>query len=233
MSVLAAAAMVLLWPGTATARAQDVHLGADFLTGFPVGKFSNNLRANGYGFSAYGLYGIPRIPMAIGLELGYMSYGSDQRREPLSPTIPETTVQVRTSNRILASHLLLRLHPCGGSVRPYVDGLVGFKYLYTRTSVKGNWSLEPIAVSTNMDDWALSYGLGGGVQLLLYKERPRRQKNRPVHLMLDAKLRYLRGSPADYLTRGSIRQENGQLVYDISRSRTDMLLTQIGITFRF
>jgi hypothetical protein len=134
MQLLTAAAIVLLSCGAGTVTAQDVHLGIDFLTGFPVGKFSNNLDANAYGVSAYGLYGIPRVPLRIGLELGYMIYGSEQRREPLSPTIPETTVKVSTSNRILAGHLLLRLQPCCGSVRPYVDGLVGFNYLYTRTS---------------------------------------------------------------------------------------------------
>lgn len=233
MPVLAVAALVLQWFSSGTASAQDVHLGADFLTGFPCGKFSSNLGANGYGVSAYGLYRIPRSPLGIGLELGYMVYGSEQRRETLSPAIPETTVKVRTSNRILAGHLLLRLQPCCGSVRPYADGLVGFKYLYTRTSVRSNWSLEPIAVATNLDDWALSYGLGGGVQVLLYQERPQRRKDRPVHILLDAKLRYMRGSPADYLTPGSIRQEDGKLVYYISRSRTDMLSTQMGITFRF
>jgi hypothetical protein len=51
--------------------------------------------------------------------------------------------------------------------------------------------------------------------------------------LLDAKLRYMRGSLADYLTQGSIRQEDGQLIYCVSKSRTDMLLTQVGITFRF
>jgi hypothetical protein len=162
-----------------------------------------------------------------------MIYGSEQRREPLSPTIPETTVNVGTSNRILASHLLLRVQPCCGNVRPYLDGLVGVNYLYTRTSVKGHWSLEPIAASTIQDDWAPSYGAGGGVQILVYRERPQRRKDRPVHILLDAKLRYLRGSPADYLTQGSIRQEGGQSVYYISKSRTDMLLVQSGITFRF
>jgi hypothetical protein len=230
---LTAAAILLLSCGVGTVTAKDVHLDADFLTGFPVGTFSNHLDANGHGVSAYGLYGIPRVPFRIGLELGYMVYGSEQRREPLSPTIPETTVIVRTSNRILAGHLLLRLQTCCGDVRPYVDGLLGFNYLYTRTSVKSNWSLEPIAASTNLDDWALSYGAGGGVQILLYRERPQRRKDRPVHILLDAKLRYMRDSPADYLTQGSIRQEGGQLLYYVSNSRTDMLLTQLGITFRF
>jgi hypothetical protein len=231
--VLAVVAMGLMPSGVGIALAQNVHLGVDFLTGFPRSEFSNNLGANGYGFAAYGLYGMPRVPLGIGLELGYMNYGSEQRREPLSPTIPDTTVKVRTSNSILTNHLFLRLQPRRGSVRPYADGLIGFKYLYTRTSVRGEGSSEPIAVSTNLDDWALSYGAGGGVQILLYQERAQRSKGRPAHILLDAKLRYIRGSRANYLTRGSIRQENGRVIYDISRSRTDMLVTQLGITFRF
>ena len=120
-----------------------------------------------------------------------------------------------------------------GSVRPYADALVGFKYLYTRTSVKGNWGSGSIASSTKLDDWTLSYGAGGGVQILLYQERSQRQKKRPLHILLDVRLRCMRGSTADYLTRGSIRWENGQVVYDIRRSRTHMMWTELGVTFRF
>jgi len=233
ISALTVAALGLMPSGAGIALAQDVHLGVDFLTGLPHSEFSNNLGANGYGIAAYGLYQMPRVPIGIGFELGYMKYGSKQRREPLSPTLPDTTVKVRTSNNILTNHLFLRFQPRLGSVRPYADGLIGFKYLYTRTSVQGEGSSEPIAVSTNLGDCALSYGAGGGVQILLYQEQAKRSKGRLAHILLDAKLRYIRGSRADYLTPGSIHQENGQVIYDIRRSRTDMLVTQLGIALRF
>jgi hypothetical protein len=75
--------------------AQDIHLGLDFLTGFPRGEFSNNLNANGYGVAGYGLYGIPRVPLGIGVEFVYMNYGSQERMDQLSPTIPDAMVKVR------------------------------------------------------------------------------------------------------------------------------------------
>jgi hypothetical protein len=233
LPVLVIAAMVLLPSSASIAMAQDIHLGLDFITSFPRGEFSNNLNANGYGVAGHGLYGIPRAPLGIGLEFVYLNYGSQERRDQLSPTIPDATVKVRTSNNIFASHLLLRLQPYRGSVQPYADGLLGFKYLYTRTSVKGSWGTGSIASSTNHDDWTLSYGAGGGVQILLYQERPQRQKKRPRCILLDGRLRYMRGSPADYLIPGAIHWKDGQAIYDIRRSRTDMLWTQLGVTFRF
>ncbi|HKE03376.1 MAG TPA: hypothetical protein VKE91_04920 [Blastocatellia bacterium] len=50
---------------------------------------------------------------------------------------------------------------------------------------------------------------------------------------MDANVRYLRGSQAEYLKKGSIRQENGLAVFDVLSSRTDVIAVQIGVTFRF
>jgi hypothetical protein len=46
-------------------------------------------------------------------------------------------------------------------------------------------------------------------------------------------VRYLRGGRAEYLRKGSIREVNGSVVYDVFSSRTDVLAVQAGVTFRF
>ncbi len=59
-------------------------------------------------------------------------------------------------------------------------------------------------------------------------------RERPVALQLDIGLRYLLGSEADYLKRGSIKRVDGNIRYDIERSMTDVIHPMIGIraTFR-
>ena len=52
-------------------------------------------------------------------------------------------------------------------------------------------------------------------------------------IALDTKVRYLRGSRADYLKEGSVRRENGAVVFDVLNSRTDVVSLQIGVTFRW
>ncbi|MCX6132531.1 MAG: hypothetical protein NTU47_01845 [Ignavibacteriales bacterium] len=41
------------------------------------------------------------------------------------------------------------------------------------------------------------------------------------------------GSQAEYLREGSIRRVSGQVVYDINKSKTDLLMIQLGLEFRF
>ncbi|MGE0461006.1 MAG: hypothetical protein AB7Q16_06525 [Vicinamibacterales bacterium] len=39
------------------------------------------------------------------------------------------------------------------------------------------------------------------------------------------------GGKADYLREGAIRREGGQAFFDVSRSRTDVVLVYLGIAF--
>jgi opacity protein-like surface antigen len=117
------------------------------------------------------------------------------------------------------------MQPRHGAVRPYVDGLIGFKYLYTNTTIEIDTENSPS--DTNLSDVTLSYGVGGGVQVQLTSSR-----RRPV-VLLDAGVRYLRGGRAEYLREGSIQREDGVVFFDVLRSRTDVVTAQVGVTFRF
>jgi opacity protein-like surface antigen len=123
------------------------------------------------------------------------------------------------------THFVARAQPRHGAVRPYADGLVGFKYLFTNTSI--DIDSENGASDTNLSDLTLSYGLGGGLQVRLTSSA-----KRPV-VLIDAGVRYLRGSRAEYLREGSIRRENGAVFFDVLSSRTDVVTAQVGVTFRF
>ena len=212
--------------GQATAaRAQEMQLGFDFLTVFPRGEFRDNVSNNGYGASGHFLVRLKQSPILVGADLGGVVYGSETRRVGLLPDIPDVRVDVKTTNNIFLTHFLVRAQPRQGRVRPYVDGLIGFKYLFTSTTIEIDTEDNPS--DTNLSDVTLSYGVGGGVQVQLTSNR-----HRPA-VLLDAGVRYLRGSRAEYLREGSIRREGGVVFFDVLRSRTDVVTAQVGVTFRF
>ena len=218
--------------------------GLSFMVGVPQGAFSSNVSDPGFGLDLYGGLGLAPSPFALGLDIGFLVYGRDVRNVPFSSTVgPAVTVDVVTKNNIAQSHLILRLQPQSGTVRPYVDGRFGFKYLFTETRVRDerNFDNEDIASSNNFDDFALSYGAGAGVAIRLL--RPQTEPAEPgapsigtVELVIGAK--YVLGSEADYLREGPIedRNENGRLdqsELDIARSRTTLLEPHLGVQVRF
>lgn len=208
-------------------QAQDFQLGIDFTAAIPKGEFKKNIDSNGYGIGTQFLFGIKKSPFLVGADLGFVTYGAEEFRQSLSETIPEVRVKVRTTNNILLSHFLLRAQKREGTVRPYIDGLVGLKYLYTRTSVTNDFNDEAFASSNNFSDSTFSYGVGGGAQFLLANTGGKRD------ILLDMKVRYLKGSNAEYLKKGSIVRGGGQVFFDTLSSRTDLVTVQIGVTFRF
>jgi hypothetical protein len=229
-NLLRAGALMLLLlclGDSSPAKAQQLQFGIDFTTVIPRGEFSRNVTNNGYGVGGQFLYGLGRTPLLLGVDAGFVTYGSDEHKEPLSQTIPEVRVKVRTNNNIVLTHLLLRAQPRTGNLRPYADALIGFKYLFTDTSILNDFSGEELASTKNLSDLTFSYGFGGGVQVRLGR------LGRNQDISLDGKLRYLRGARAEYLKEGSIRRENGSVFFDVLSSRTDVLTVGVGVTLRF
>jgi hypothetical protein len=216
------------------ALAQKLEAGVDFLTGLPQNEFRDKTREVGYGVSGHVGYFIRDTPVMVGADIGYLRYGTEKRRESLSETIPELSVDVKTTNNILMLHGFARLQPQDGAVRPYVEGLYGFKYLFTRTSITDNWYDETIASATNYDDLVASRGLGAGVDIKLWNGHKHPGGSGVFDISLNLSANYLWGSKAGYLKKGSIiRNEDGSLTYLIYRSKTDMLTPHFGLRVRF
>jgi opacity protein-like surface antigen len=218
--------LILTISGSTSVSAQEFQLGIDFAGVFPQSEFKETLNENGYGVGGQFLFRLGSSPVLVGGDLVFANYGLESREEPISTTLPNLRVRVDTENYVVMPHLLLRLQPNKGAVRPYVDGLVGFKYLATTTTISDDYDNDVIDSDTELSDTAFSYGIGGGVQIELAKF----QKNA---ILLDTKVRYIRGGNAKYLKEGSIQQVNGQTTFDVLSSRTDVLTTQVGVTFRF
>jgi len=218
------ALLVLLLPSLALGQ---VGISGYFTIALPQGEFDEAVEKNGFGLTGQALFSVPGSPVSIGGSFGGVIYGSEKREEPFSTTIPDVTVDVETNNYILLGHLVLRIQPPAGPFRPYAEGVIGFHYLFTQTTIKSQE--EDVASDTNFDDGVLSYGGGGGIMFQVYDGG----STKPVSVYIDAGARYLKGGKARYLKEGSIRREDGRVLYDIEESETDFLAIHIGATVQF
>ncbi|GAB4287657.1 MAG: hypothetical protein Kow0098_04540 [Ignavibacteriaceae bacterium] len=223
----ASALIILLIFNAKPLTAQDA--GLNFILAFPQGEFKENIDRLGFGFGGEFMFLTPGTgsPFGIGINAGFINYGSETRREPFSLTIPDVTVDVDRSNNLINFHLLFRIAPYAGKLRPYAEGLFGGAYIFTETTIRSQGQ-EEVASSTNFDDFAWNYGAGGG---LMYEVH--RNESDGSAFFIDLKARYLFGSEAEYLKEGSVIIQDGQVTYEVSRSKTDLLTVQLGIIYFF
>lgn len=206
--------------------------GFSFGVGIPQAEFGDKLDNVGFGIGVNGVVGLQGIPIMVGGDLNFMIYGHERRFEPFSTTIPDVTVKVVTDNNIASGHLFLRLQPEKVKIKPYADALIGFKYLYTDTKITNDGFEEfEIARSTNFNDTALSYGVGTGIQIMVY-ERDENSRS-SVDVSIDFGIKYLFGTDASYLKEGSIRRENGRVNFDLTHSKTTLMIPYLGATVSF
>ncbi len=133
--LFAVAFAILLMPFAAEAQVVP-EASVAFSLGFPSGEFRDHVPSVGIGLDLTGGIQLPGSPVFLGAEFGFLIYGHESRREPFSTTIPDVEVRVITTNNLINGHLFLRLQPGVGSVRPYFDAFIGFKYLFTLTEIK-------------------------------------------------------------------------------------------------
>lgn len=226
---------------TGAGRAQDIpasiQAGLGVIGGFPVGQFGDNVENPGIGISGHLGYRFPQSPVIFGLDMAYLIYGRESRNERFSTTIPDVSVNVVTDNNILMTNFFLRLQPREGPFRPYIDGLFGFHYLFTKTSIRD--IPEPfgdeIASSINFSDVAFTYGGSVGFMLEVYDGRAARSRtNRGIRTVsIDIRMRYRDGAEALYLKRGDILRTSGQTALNLTRSETNIVVVFIGAAVEF
>jgi len=216
--------------GTAQSRFQ---VGLNFTPIFPQGGFKDQIGGMGWGGSLDFAYRIPRSILSVGASFGYYIYGYRSRFEPLSLTIPDMWVKVSTTNAVVTGHAFLRLQPLRGSLRPYLDGLIGIQHLTTDTRVHLDGDNDSGYPSSNhWRDTVPSYGFGGGLMILLNRQGRYRTRGR-LRIALDLGFRYLKGGTAQYLTEDAIEAIGDEIFYYISESRTDIITARLGVIFSF
>ncbi len=245
-TVLAVLAVLAFLSRTSPASAQESAPAVDvppvFITGigilggFPAGEFGENVTNPGVGISGFMGYMIPRTPAVIGLDLGYLIYGHERRKEQFSLTIPDVLVDVVTENNIFKMNAFLRLQTDTDPLRFYVEGVVGFNYLFTSTTIEESDRISghDVASSRNLEDFAFTKGVGGGVLIELWRSDERTPQNRSLRTVsLDFRMRYHDGSEADYLRRGDIVRKSGSAELNITKSTTDLITAHLGVAIDF
>lgn len=207
----------------------------DFVVAQPQGDFAKYLKNSPIGGGFNLAYRLSRSPLVIGLSLNLLQYGREVRTKMLSPNIPELYVDVVTANYMLLGHVFVRFWPQKGKIRPYIEGLIGFNYLETNTSLENaytGYGSYSFISAKNASDWASSLGLGGGLTLRVATIGSKKPSP-PFTLQIDMGLRYLRGSEARYLRKGDIERFEGVAIYHFCQSRTDLLRGSISLYLWF
>jgi hypothetical protein len=226
-------------PDTTEAPNISGQVSGGIIGGVPVGGLRNNV-GTGAGIRLSLAGWMDQRPVLLGLDLGFFGYGHVEEEVPFSSTVgPRVPVEVSTSNNVLETHLTARLQSRTGRFRPYAEALAGFKYLFTRTRIDeddfGGDLGDEVASSTNFNDFALSGGVGAGIDIQVYRQDNPAKQVRRVDLHLG--VQYLLGQEAEYLTEGALSDQNGngqldRSELDIRRSRTTFLQPTFGVTIR-
>ncbi len=196
--------------------------GLSFLIGFPLGEFNDFIDASpGFGFFLQ--YNVDKRGMfGLRLDGSVVFYGSETTRRPLSLTVQRVEVEVVTENEIFSLSLGPQFTVPEGSVRPYMNGSLGFSYFSTTSSVRGENATEAFASSKNFDDFTFAVAAGGGLLIHLSKR-----------VFLDRSGRYLWNGEVRYLREGSIKEApDGSISFRPIESETNLLLLQIGVSIR-
>jgi hypothetical protein len=223
------------------AAAIDFQAGGGFVVAVPRGELGENIENTGLGLELHGGIWLGASPVMLGAQLGFLNYGSESRREPFSLTIPDVEVEVTTTNSIYSGHLMLRLAPRLPGVRPYAEGVVGFKNFETTTKIEeidGDPDEDPIAESTNLGDTVFSYGGSAGLMFRVWRsglgsDAPDGMLGEDFDVWLDLRFGYQGGGEAEYLKEGAITRGPDGVEYDISRSSTELMLFQVGAAVTF
>lgn len=208
-------------------------IGGGFMIGSPKGEYKDSNPHTGYGLQLQGMLISPSedSPFGIGIDLGFLIYSSDTETRPLSYTIPDVFVDVNRTNSIANMHFVFQVSPFQGIIQPYGELYGGGAYLFTKTDVTDNGYFDDhIASEVNYDDFAWSYGIAGGIKVLISEG----DFNSP-EIYLDFKTRFLSGSNARYLTKNDVVIDRGARIvtYYPRESETDLLTFTIGVEARF
>ncbi|HAS45868.1 MAG TPA: hypothetical protein DCS93_35630 [Microscillaceae bacterium] len=238
---------------TSSSQAQ-IHFGLNLSGGFPLNEFQEQNPNSGFGVNLNAFFPFaPKVPVYIGFDFGFQGMGTRNVQKNINVNILTTSIPINfdiaTSNNMVNGHVVLKAKLPLPLVQPYAEGLIGFKHFYTRTSIRDITSTSSIinveelrrnselAGETLQQSTALSYGFGGGFQIMFGGGQ----------FGLNLGARYLLGGQASYYTREDIRDfdvtittnngtSNNELGSTVGgnniqprTSRTDMIMAHLGI----
>jgi len=195
-----------------------------FTTAFPVNEFESFTDDVGFGGNIEMLFISPskQKPVALGISFSYLGQGLSLFYDPCEC---ETYIDNNRAINYLNLSMILQVAPTGGTVRPYIETFFGGSYIFSNTEIEVSYYSQE---NLYIDDWAWTYGFGGGIKFLLGTE-----ENEDGTFYLDIKGRYLMSSDIHLLDRNSIRYANDQFYYDINQTQINFIAVQIGVVHYF
>jgi hypothetical protein len=195
-----------------------------FTTAIPVNEYQDFDNEVGYGGNLEFFFISPskEKPIGMGVSLSYIGQGLYFYDDPCDC---ETNVGNNRANNFINLNMILQVAPTGGTVRPYLETLFGGSYIYSNTDII---TLDYNSVNLYVDDWAWTYGVGGGFKFLLGAD-----ENGDGSMYLDLKGRYLMSSDVNMLDRNSIRYANNIFYDSVKETQINFVAIQIGFVLYF
>jgi len=203
-------------------------IGGNFQLGIPQRQLKRNLDKTSWGFGG-SLLGKLRgdHPVFVGIDFSIQTFDSETlfEQELFNGVLEE--FQITTKNHVMNTHFFVRYQPeFNFFIQPFVEGLLGAKWFYTRTVITDVNDNSGGNLSSDFDrgDWAASFGAAVGFQINLSRN----------YLFLEGRCAYLKGTSAEYLVRRA--DDPGGYINPIDafepmNSVTDLLIPQIGLKF--
>lgn len=191
---------------------------------FPVNEYGVFDNEDGWGSSLEIFIFSPskQKPVGLGFSFSFIGQGWYTYYDPYNDEYIWTD---NRANNFINGHLILQLAPTGGTVRPYIETLFGGSYIFSESEfVDFNYT----TFNLYYDDWAWSYGAGGGIKFLLTSD-----ENGNGSLWLDLKGRYLMSSDVSIIDRHSIRYANNSFYYDVQEIQINFVTVQVGLMLCF
>lgn len=195
-----------------------------FTTAIPVNEYQNFDDEVGYGANIEFFFLSPskEKPIGMGVSLSYLGQGLYFYEDPCDC---ETYLGDNRANNFVNLSMILQVAPTGGTIRPYIETFFGGSYIYSNTNII---TLDYTSVHLFVDDWAWTYGVGGGFKFLLGAD-----ENGGGSAYLDVKGRYLLSSDVYLLDRNSIRYANNIFYDSVKETQINFVAIQIGLVLYF
>lgn len=223
-TLVASAGAQMVDDGLVPLRPSRAAAGISFVVAQPLGEFRDNVTAAFGGEGHFVLRASENSVIGLRFEGGFLNYGHEHKRVPLSTTLGRIQVDLNTNNNIALLGVGPQLMVPRGPVRPYVHGTAGLAYFFTESSVDGSDDTFAFAQTTNQDDVAFAYGGGAGVSIPLPVKK--------TLVSIDLGARYLNTGSVTYLKEGGIQDNpDGTITLYPSASKATMMTYRLGVSF--
>lgn len=205
-------------------------LGLNFLVSWPQSDFKSETNDSGLGFEGSVAYQPKKMPVSLGLSLGYLNLGNGGSTENSTSRSTGKLLdisQVQTSYNSFHSNLFLKVYSDQGLMEPYFEILCGYQKLDIETIVDFS-NQDQASFRGKLDHASLNFGIGGGVSYYLFKTQTRKNA-----IQLQLGVRYTMGNDFDFLDPNSLTYSNNQYSYLIQQKNVSLFLFKAGLHFIF